>query len=92
MSSHQPIRTCVGCGQKKLKSELLRIVRTPEKMVEIDVAAKKPGRGAYLCYDVACFSTAIKKGRIKQKLDVAQPTDFYQELVRLVNEKRRQGI
>ncbi|MFQ6115238.1 MAG: RNase P modulator RnpM [bacterium] len=84
MSTHQPIRTCLGCGEKKLKSELLRIVRTPERTVEIDGEANRPGRGAYLCYNDDCFKAAIKKGRIKQSLSVAQPTGFYQELLKFL--------
>lgn len=87
MSPHQPIRTCIGCGQKKLKAELLRIVRTPQKRLEIDQKAKNPGRGAYLCYNTGCFKTAIKKGRINRSLKIEVPIGFYEELLKLLDRK-----
>ena len=31
-----PLRLCVGCGQMKPKKELVRVVRTPEGLVDID--------------------------------------------------------
>lgn len=87
MSLHQPIRTCIGCGQKKLKIELLRIVRTPEKKLEIDLEANKPGRGAYLCYNPECFEAAIKKRRITHSLKIAPQTDFYDALLKVLHER-----
>lgn len=87
MSTHQPIRTCIGCGQKKFKFELLRIVRTPEKTVEIDLEAKKPGRGAYLCYEANCFDTVIRKKRINHHLKIAPPSGFSDELHRILHER-----
>ncbi len=65
-----PYRTCVGCQQKKPKRELLRIIRTPDGIVEIDVTGKKSGRGAYLCYNMACFREAVKKKRIDKALKI----------------------
>ena len=44
-----PVRTCIGCKCRKLKKEMIRIIRTPEGKIEIDKTGKKPGRGAYLC-------------------------------------------
>ena len=42
----EPERKCVGCGEKKPKSELIRIVRLAEsKDIEIDKTGKKAGRG-----------------------------------------------
>ena len=35
----------MGCGEKKPKKELLRVVRTPEGEILIDVKGKLSGRG-----------------------------------------------
>ena len=48
-SRHVPMRTCVVCKDKKPKQELLRIVRTPEGEVHVDVTGKLSGRGGYIC-------------------------------------------
>lgn len=80
MSPHKPIRTCIGCGQRKEKNQLLRIVRTPDNEVEIDAEAVKPGRGAYVCYDKACFLKAIKRKAIQRSLKVSDPPGFLEKL------------
>jgi predicted RNA-binding protein YlxR (DUF448 family) len=56
----QPLRTCTVCRQIKGKKELVRIVRTPEGKIEIDVTGKKEGRGAYLCRQQACWDKLAK--------------------------------
>lgn len=58
---------CIGCHEMKPKKELLRIVKSQENIISIDLTGKKPGRGAYICYDVDCLEKA-KKGK---KLDKA---------------------
>ena len=47
-----PMRTCVVTREKLEKKDLVRIVRTPEGTVEIDLNGKKNGRGAYLKKDL----------------------------------------
>jgi len=44
-----PVRTCIGCKFKRPKKEMIRIIRTPDKKIEIDRTGKKSGRGAYIC-------------------------------------------
>ena len=51
-----PVRRCVGCGEHKEKTALLRIVRTPEGEIVPDRTGKKNGRGAYLCPSSARIS------------------------------------
>lgn len=38
-----PLRKCVGCGQMKPKSELIRVVRDSAGSVSLDPVGKKPG-------------------------------------------------
>jgi predicted RNA-binding protein YlxR (DUF448 family) len=36
--------------------------------VEVDATGKKPGRGSYLCYNLACWDKALKKNRLEHTL------------------------
>ncbi len=56
----QPLRQCIGCGQMKDKRELIRIIKTPEGDIVLDVTGKKNGRGAYICPDSQCLLKVIK--------------------------------
>ena len=66
-----PMRQCLGCREMKPKGELIRVVRSPEGEISLDFRGKKPGRGAYLCPDVACLTRA-KKGRAIERAFSAQ--------------------
>ena len=77
-----PLRMCVGCREMKEKRDLIRIVRTSEHSGEIDLTGKKPGRGAYICPDVRCFSRARKSRRIEHNLDCKISDELYDELER----------
>lgn len=52
------------------KKELIRVVRTPEGSVEIDLVGKKSGRGAYICKSKACLKKAVKAKRLQTSLEV----------------------
>lgn len=58
-----PLRKCVACQEMMPKKELIRVVRTPEGDIQIDLKGKKSGRGAYLCGKVSCFRLAQKPKR-----------------------------
>ena len=70
MEKKIPMRKCLGCMQSFPKKDLIRVVRTPENEVLIDLTGKKSGRGAYLCKDKACLKKAIKAKRIQSNLEV----------------------
>lgn len=57
-------RSCMGCGRKAHKSELLRFVLDDEGKLRFDPSQGAPGRGGYLCRREACFDRAAKKRRI----------------------------
>jgi len=65
---HVPLRTCVACHQERAKRDLIRIVHTPEGQIEIDLRGKRSGRGAYLCYDRACWDAALRQSRLGHAL------------------------
>ena len=65
-----PERKCLGCMETFPKKDLIRVVRTPEGEVCIDLKGKMSGRGAYICKKEACLKKAIKPKRIQSNLEV----------------------
>ncbi len=65
---HIPVRTCVQCRQTGGKRELVRVVRTVDAGVQVDLTGKLAGRGAYLCRNRACWTGAIAGRRIAAAL------------------------
>ena len=65
-----PQRKCVGCGISKDKSALIRVVRSPDGGVSVDLKGKKSGRGAYICKDEECLKKALKSRRFERDLEV----------------------
>ena len=55
-----PQRKCVGCNEMKDKKALLRIVRSPEGEISLDLTGKKNGRGAYVCKNAECVNKLRK--------------------------------
>ncbi len=47
---------------------MIRLVRSGDTVVEVDMSGKKPGRGAYLCPKEACWEMALKKNRLEYTL------------------------
>ena len=60
--SHVPIRTCLGCRERRSKHELVRLVRRADGIVAVDAGAALPGRGAYVCAAAGCVERALKTG------------------------------
>ena len=67
---HIPERTCVACGEKRPKAELLRVVRSPQDVVSVDRSGKAPGRGAYIC-GAKCWDSALGRGKLARSLGSA---------------------
>ena len=65
------MRMCVGCREMKPKKELLRVVRSPDGQVLLDLTGKKSGRGAYVCRSEACLMRAIKQRQLERALEVS---------------------
>lgn len=69
----QPLRQCTGCGEMKPKSELLRVVRSPEGNISLDRSGKLNGRGAYICNNVECYKKAVKARRFEKAFSMQIP-------------------
>lgn len=75
-----PMRKCVACQEMMSKKQLIRIVKTPEDEVLIDLSGKKSGRGAYLCGKVACFKLAQKNKSLDRALKHHVKSEIYEQL------------
>jgi len=67
-NNRTPQRTCIACRQTSEKKALIRLVRTRNGVIEVDISGRKPGRGAYVCLDRACWEAALKKNRLEYAL------------------------
>ena len=65
-----PMRMCSGCRESKPKSELIRVVRTPDGNLIVDKTGKVSGRGAYLCKNEECFKKSVKSKALSRALEV----------------------
>lgn len=89
MEKKVPLRKCLGCMSSFPKKELVRVVKTPEGEVVLDLSGKKSGRGAYICKNSACLKKAIKSKRIQNNLETEIPEGVILDLEKelLANEQ-----
>ncbi len=71
MTLRSPIRTCIGCRKKREKSSLIRFAFTLDGGIQLDRRQRLPGRGAYVCPDVACLEKAWGKKAFARALKIA---------------------
>ena len=70
MPKRIPLRQCLGCRESKPKTELVRVVRSPEGTVSVDLRGKAPGRGAYVCRSADCLKKALRSKALSRNLGV----------------------
>ena len=61
-------RKCVGCGEFKLRENLIRIMKTDKEGLVVNPNSKTFGRSAYLCYNQKCIENALKKSKLNKAL------------------------
>ena len=71
---------CTGCMEMKPKKELIRVVKSPDGEVSVDLTGKKSGRGAYVCKNSECLEKAFKAKRLSRNLDVVIDEERYNRL------------
>ena len=80
-----PMRQCLACREMKPKKELIRVVRSPEGVISVDLKGKASGRGAYLCLDAACIAKARKMKAIERTLEVPVDPSVFDQLLELAS-------
>ena len=81
------LRTCVITKEKLPKKDLLRIVRTPEGNVIVDLVGKANGRGAYIKKDTEVLDKAKKSKTLERHLEVSIPESVYDEIKDVIDNK-----
>lgn len=81
-----PMRSCVVTREKCEKKDLIRVVRTPEGEVKIDLTGKMNGRGAYIKKDVSVVDKAKKSKVLERHLEVVVPDAIYEELKNIISD------
>jgi hypothetical protein len=75
----------------KPKAELVRVVRSPEGTVSVDLRGKAPGRGAYVCRSVDCLKKALRSKALSRSLEVEIPPEVYDLLTGQMEESDGTG-
>ncbi|GHV06792.1 hypothetical protein FACS1894217_06190 [Clostridia bacterium] len=74
------LRMCAACRVKKDKTELIRVVRTPQGGLQIDERGKLNGRGAYICKTADCLKRAQKIRAFERMLKIPVPQEMFEQL------------
>ena len=80
-----PMRRCLATNESFPKKELLRIVRTPEGEVKVDLSGKLNGKGAYLSRSAEALAIARERKVLNRALETAIPDEVYDEIERIIN-------
>ncbi|WP_040196438.1 RNase P modulator RnpM [Candidatus Soleaferrea massiliensis] len=75
-----PMRMCTGCGEMKPKRDLVRVVKSKEGDLSLDLTGRKPGRGAYVCCDLECLKKARKNRRLERTFSCRIPDEVYNQM------------
>ena len=81
-----PMRKCVVTQEQFPKKDLIRVVRTPEGNVIVDVSGKANGHGAYVSKSLKTIETAQKKKVLDKVLEEQVPESIYEELKKIIGE------
>ncbi|MER1956026.1 MAG: YlxR family protein [Solibacillus sp.] len=84
-----PLRKCVATGEMLPKKAMIRVVRSKEGDVSVDITGKKSGRGAYVSKSEQAVEIARKKNILDRQLEAKVPDEVYEELLTLI---RRESI
>ncbi|OCA83800.1 RNase P modulator RnpM [Pseudobacillus wudalianchiensis] len=82
-----PLRKCVATGEMKAKKEMVRVVRSKEGEVSVDVTGKKSGRGAYVSKTKEAVELAKNKGILSRQLNADVPDSVFEELLSYVEKE-----
>ena len=78
-----PLRSCVVTKEKLPKKDLLRVVRTPEGGVIVDLSGKANGRGAYIKKDLEVLNKARKSKILERRLECTIDEDLYKKIEKI---------
>lgn len=80
MAKKISMRQCVGCGEMKNKKDMMRVLKSAEGPIVLDMTGKKNGRGAYLCMNKECLVKARKNRGLERSFKMSIPDEIYENL------------
>lgn len=78
-----PLRKCVVTNEHFEKKQLLRVVKSPEGVVAVDLSGKANGRGAYVSKSRKVILEAKKTKVLERHLETKIPEEVYEDLLKL---------
>lgn len=79
-----PMRSCIITKEKCAKQDLIRIVKTPDLKIVVDITGKLNGRGAYLKKDANVFEKAKKSKALDRIFETNVPDEVYEKLYEII--------
>ena len=79
-----PLRRCVVTKQQLPKKELLRIVRSKDGNVAVDLTGKANGRGAYIKKDTEVLNIAKDKKILERTLETKIDEEVYKKIEEVI--------
>ena len=86
MQKKIPMRLCIGCGQNQPKKNMIRVVKSPEQEISLDLTGKKSRRGAYLCKNPSCLAQAMKQHRLERSFSCKISQEVYERMQHVLSE------
>ncbi|MBR1762337.1 MAG: YlxR family protein [Eubacterium sp.] len=80
-----PMRMCTGCGEMFDKRTLVRVVKSKDGEISLDLTGKKAGRGAYVCKNIECLKKARKKKAFERAFDVSIDSSVFDKMEEEIN-------
>lgn len=90
MAKKVSLRQCVGCGEMRDKKEMMRVLKSAEGQVCLDMTGRKNGRGAYLCRSRECLAKARKNKGLDRSFKMRIPDEIYEDLDKEFEEGRHE--
>lgn len=78
---HTPVRTCVSCGAKRRKNDLIKLVVDHENRLIRDDSGGLKGRGAYVCDAPPCLERLLNNKRLNRLLRTDRDIDISRKLL-----------
>ncbi len=79
--AHIPERTCLACGRKADKPDLLRIACNKDGHITVDLQQRLPGRGAYVCRALTCGKLLKKRKGLHHGFRRPVATEVYDQII-----------
>lgn len=81
-----PMRKCLATNESLPKKDLLRIVKTPEGDIKVDLTGKLNGKGAYLKKSIEALEIVKKKKLLNKAFELNVDDSIYDEISKIINE------